>query len=118
MLTRNREIFRSYRTYRGAECAANTDHRLVAATLCIQLTQTCRKSHTPPKFDTDRLCTDDVKAQYTLELSNQFAILDTLPDDTQDTWVTVRTAITTAATKVLGRKPKLRKPWLSFWLDC
>ena len=59
-----------------------------------------------------------MKAQYTLELSNQFAILDTLPDDTQDTWVTVRTAITTAAATVLGGKPKLRKLWLSVRLDC
>ena len=70
-------------------------------------------SEITPKFDTGRLCTEDLKIQYTLELSSKFAILGTIPDGTQDTWVTVRTAITTAATKVLGRKPKLRKPWLS-----
>ena len=72
-------------------------------------------SEITPKFDTGRLCTEDLKTQYTLELSSKFAILDTIPDGTQDTWVTVRTAITvtTAAAKVLGRKPKLRKPWLS-----
>jgi hypothetical protein len=67
-------------------------------------------SEITPKFDTGRLCTEDLKTEYTLELSSKFAILDTIPDGTQGTAITV----TTAAATVLGRKPKLRKPWLSY----
>src|SRR5664279_5156613 len=44
MLTRDRKCFKSYRVHRSAECAANTDHRLIIATIFIRLTAVRRST--------------------------------------------------------------------------
>ena len=43
MLARNRKEFLTYRIYRGVECPANTDHRLVVARIALQFSYIKRR---------------------------------------------------------------------------
>ena len=113
MLTRNRDCFKSYRVHRGAECAANTDHRLVVACISVRLIK-MRKRPRMLKYDIDRLKSNSAVAnQYDIELQNRFSALGDLPDDVEDLWSSVRQVITETASAVVGQEKKLRKPWLS-----
>ena len=56
-LTRRHPYFRSYRVLRGAECPANTDHRLVAL-LAIDLCSVSKRLDVKPRINNELLVND------------------------------------------------------------
>ena len=46
-------------------------------------------------------------------MSNSFDVLGTLPQDVEDYWVSIRTAILTAAREALSVVQRARRPWLT-----
>lgn len=114
ILTRNHSDFISYRVFRGAECPANTDHRLIMARLKINLIPARKPVNVGRKLDTERL-TEDIKLQkeFAVKVQNRFDALTNLPDDVEQSWLTVRNNIMETASLVIGHKKHKRKPWLS-----
>ena len=114
ILSRCRQDFISYRILRGAESTANTDHRLVVATVRVDLCTASKKSDVEKKFDSELLAKDQsLQSSFELALRNQFDALVDLPDDVEQCWNVFRDNVVTVAKKVIGHKTSRRKPWLS-----
>jgi len=117
VLTRQRDrgLFKSCRTYRGAEAPANTDHVLLASDMRLTLQKARgRKPGCPTPFDTARLIQDtDLQQQYSVMVENKFDCLGTLPDDVDSSWDSFCSIIQSSADAVIGPKKNIRKPWLS-----
>lgn len=60
---RDQRLFKSYRVYRGAECPANTNYRLVVAALTAQ-PYTARKRQNAPKSDVQCLSSEATVQQH------------------------------------------------------
>jgi len=110
---RDRALFKSCRVYRGAEAPANTDHALLAAEIRIMLHKT-KKQQSQKPFDVARLTQDtDLQWRYSVAVQNKFEALSPMPEDADDSWNIFCTAVTTAASEVVGTRNQARKPWLS-----
>jgi hypothetical protein len=114
ILTRRRKDCCSLRVYRGAECPANTDHRIVVSRFKISLTKK-RKSNSPQgQVDVEKLaCIPQLQQDFSVAVSNRFSALSDLKDDAEDAWRCIRDNIKAAASEVIGYKHYMRKPWLS-----
>ena len=116
IITRERDkgLFKSYRTFRGAEAPANTDHVLLAAELCLTLSKPRKHTDSPKPFDTPRLLEDNtLQQQYSVTVQNKFDQLTALPDDVNDCWNSFCSVIQSSANEVIGTKKRTRQPWLS-----
>jgi len=79
-------MFKSLRVYRGAEIAANTDHRLVIAAVSLHPFR-APKLPKSMRLDVAALKSDSSLAdRYNIAVSNAFGDLDELPDDVEDAW--------------------------------
>ena len=114
ILTRSRKDFVSYRVYRGAECPANTDHRLIIARIKVDLVSTRPRPGGVGRFNVDALRHDaKLQSQYAKEVRNSLGPPSCLSDDVERCWKEIRDGIVGPALAVLGRDRVLRKPWLS-----
>src|SRR5664279_2261353 len=113
IITNNRSFFKSIRVYRGAEAAANTDHRLVVADAALH-PFIARKKHHEPHLDTTKLMQDSSLAHaYNVAVSNAFTALSDLPEDPEEAWTTTRQTILKAATSIIPLQRSQHRPWLS-----
>ena len=114
ILTSRRSLFQSYRTYRGAEAPANTDHRLVVAEMKLH-PWIKRKSKARPRLDLEKLRMDSQLAEkYCCALlTKQLNVADLKDDDVEQAWQKVSSALSTAASETIGYARTKRKPWLS-----
>jgi len=114
IITRDRNAFTSCRVYRGAECPANTDHRLLAAKMKLSWRPAVRSHQHQPKYDTISLLNDSsIADRYTVDVCNRFQALSSDEDDVESQWAAIRSAIRKSANTVVGRRKPVRKPWLS-----
>ena len=66
------------------------------------------------RYDGDKLRREAVRKEFTLELRNRFAVLETEDDDDHDInskWAQFSKAYNNTAENLLGRKRKSNKPW-------
>jgi len=117
-LTRRRQDFKSYRVFRGAECPANTDHRLVIAQVSIDLCSATRRPGAKPAIDSERLANDcALQATFAVAVQNRFAALADHSDDVEQSWRRIRDNLVDIGMTVAGPKKRSSKPWLSSEAD-
>jgi len=113
VLTKDRSLFKSLRVYRGAEIAANTDHRLVIAAISLRPFR-APKLPKSVRLDVAALKSDSSLAdRYNVAVSNAFGDLDELPDDVEDAWQSIRRTILSSAETTIPKQISRRRPWLS-----
>ena len=111
--TRNRSLFKSLRVYRGAEIAANTDHRLVIAAISLRSFR-APKLPKSVRLDVAALKSDSSLAdRYNIAVSNAFGDLDELPDDVEDVWQSIHRTILSSAEATIPKQISRIRPWLS-----
>jgi len=82
ILTKRREDFTSYRVFKGAECPANTDHRLIIANCKMELVRSKQKIDIKRSFNVESLRSDSsLRDRYALEVQKGFNALDNLTND-------------------------------------
>ena len=115
IMTRDRRLFTSCRVCRSAECASNTDHHMVVATMQLSLLHAPKTgAGARRKFDTDALLrSPEVATQFSVAVSNRFAALAELPDNVEEAWGVFSSTMRLSAEQVIGYKCPSRKPWLS-----
>nr|KAG5695646.1 hypothetical protein BaRGS_029136 [Batillaria attramentaria] len=101
------------RAKRGADAAS--DHHLVIAAIKIKLKayrdQADRPSH---KYNVHSLKESVKTNAFRCELRNRFSALDTLPEETiEEHWHDLRETWTATCKKVLGKKTRQHKEWLT-----
>nr|KAG5693360.1 hypothetical protein BaRGS_017653 [Batillaria attramentaria] len=101
------------RAKRGADAAS--DHHLVTAAIKIKLKayrdQADRPSH---KYNVHSLKESVKTNAFRCELRNRFSALDTLPEETiEEHWHDLRETWTATCKKVLGKKTRQHKEWLT-----
>ena len=113
IITNKRSFFKSIRVCRGAEAAANTDHRLVVAEASLYPFVKSRRP-TTPRLDTNRLMQDpELAHKYNVAVSNAFSALSDLSSDPEEAWVTTRQTLLAAATSTIPTRRSQRRPWLT-----
>jgi len=113
VLTRERSLFKSLRVYRGAETAANTDHRLVIAVISLRPFRV-PKLPKSVRLDVAALKSDSSLAdRYNIAVSNAFGDLDELPDDVEDAWQSIHRTILSSAEATVPKQISRRRPWLT-----
>lgn len=95
-----------------------SDHHLVTALIKTKLKKTQARAATQPRFDTQRLRDNTVKAAFVSNLRNRFQILQNIPEQQEDTnvntsWKKVAALYTESSKKEIGyRKNKIKKDWI------
>ncbi len=108
-----RRSLHDVRTKRGADAAS--DHHLVMATLKIKLKAYNDQAGRPSfKFNVHCLKEKAKAEEFNVELRNRFSILSFLPDETiEDQWQILKEVWTTTCKKVLGKKTRKQKEWIT-----
>lgn len=113
VLARPLRIVKSYRVFRGAEAPANTDHRLLVATVAVPF-RPAYKPKPKPMLNVQALRDDmGLQRDYNIAIQNSFSALEDLPEDVESAWSLISNAITGVAKEVVGYRQHRRKPWLS-----
>ncbi|KAL8622673.1 hypothetical protein ACOMHN_009307 [Nucella lapillus] len=108
-----RRSLHDVRTRRGADAAS--DHHLVVAVLQTKLKAYKDQAGRPSfKYNVNTL-KDRVKAnEFKVELRNRFSALENLTEETvEGHWHGLRDTLTSTCRKILGKKTRKRKEWLS-----
>ena len=106
--TRWRSFVQNCRVFRGAQLA-NTDHRMLVATLTLKLKRT--PANKVLRHAVHALEKPTVRQHFALTISNRYAALE---DNASTDWPTFRDAVTSTATDVLGsRGAAPKRPWIS-----
>ena len=109
--TRWRTFIQNCRVYRGAHLA-NTDHRMLVATLALKL-KSIRANPNSIRHNIAALKNPATQEQFAVSISNRFAALEDLDGEDSD-WPTFKEAVTSAASETLGRARAVpKKPWIS-----
>jgi len=102
------------RVMRGADVAS--DHHLVRTRVRLKLKKITKPTSSRIRYDVDKLRHEAIRQEFTLELRNyRFAVLETTDDDhdINSKWTQFNKAQNNTAEKLLGRKRKSSKPWIS-----
>ena len=117
------------RAHRGAD--VGSDHNLVITKAQLRLNSTSKKQEGATRFEESKLREPAIRQQFQIELRNRFRILqmsdqnDMGADDQQNSeqpdqaesidnmWQKIKTTYTETALKVLGRRKKKCKSWIS-----
>ncbi|XP_072384640.1 uncharacterized protein [Diabrotica undecimpunctata] len=106
----------SVRTMRGPD--SDTDHFLVKAKLRTRIsTQTTDKHTKIERWNVAKLKEENNQRQYQVELRNRFQVLEINENESEDIdqrWNSIKTTITEAAEKSVGRTKKTKK---KKWFD-
>nr|KAG5695243.1 hypothetical protein BaRGS_008071 [Batillaria attramentaria] len=101
------------RAKRGADAAS--DHHLVIAAIKIKLKAYRDQADRPSRKYNVHSLKESVKTNaFRCELRNRFSALDTLPEETiEEHWHDLRKTWTATCKKVLGKKTRQHKEWLT-----
>ena len=113
------------RTKRGADC--NSDHNLVIAKIQLKLKFMRNENSYREKYNLNKLVNPEVNHEFTLKLTNKFAILtnniDTDDEDDENstnnldtvetTWEYIKKSYNEVCIDVLGKKKREEEEWLS-----
>ena len=110
------------RTKRGADC--NSDHNLVIAKFQLKLKSIKNENSFREKYNLNKLVNPEVNNEFTLKLTNKFAILTEATDLDNDTtnnitesvetvWEHIKKSYNEVCKDVLGRKKRDEEEWLS-----
>src|SRR5271163_3658012 len=112
---RDRGLLKSYRVHRGPEAPASTGHRLLIATIDLQVPFVKSRRTVPRRVDLDRLRVDTaLSAWYSIEIHNRFSVLGTMDDDDgEHIWKKLSSEITGAAVDTVGLVRRKRQPWMT-----
>jgi len=103
IITRDRNAFTSCRVYHGAECPANTDHRLLAAKMKLSWRPAVRFRQQQPKYDTISLLNDSsIADRYTIDVCNRFQALSLDEEDVESQWAAISSASGSLQTQLLA----------------
>ena len=93
---------------RGADIAS--DHQLIRTQIKLKL-----KKKTRIRYNANKLQDKATRSAFKLELSNRFAVLEAIDEepDINTRWNQFSKAYNNTAEKVLGRKKRNNKPWIS-----
>ena len=104
------------KVYRGAD--VGSDHYMLFAKVKLKLVAVDSNKQRRRVYDINRLKSQEVRRNFSIELMNRFAALATLEDETdQDpvecSWNRFKKSYADAAKKTVGFKKKKTKKWLS-----
>ena len=104
-----------YRVFRGAECPANTDHYdLVATEVALFACQNSVKpSRVRIRYSTAHKRQTSSTGILSCSAQNRSSSLSSLPDDLEECWTLVRSAIHSSAKEVIGYRRDKSQAWLS-----
>lgn len=108
-----RRSMQDVRVRRGADAAS--DHQLLVATLKTKLRSFCDSAGKPHhKFNIQFLKDKKKAEEFNCEVRNRFEALTELAEETVEThWTEVQKTWKEACTKILGRKEREQKEWLT-----
>ena len=102
------------RSFPGADIGS--DHDLVMMTFQVRLKKTRKPNQPRLRFDLDKLRDPDVACTFQATIGGKFAPLIGLSDEDMDmdTMITTyNTAVTDAASEILGKERHRKKPWVT-----
>ena len=100
------------RSFPGADIGS--DHDLVMMTFRIRLKEARKPNQPRLRFDLENLRDPDVACTFQATIGGKFAPLIRLSDEDMDTdtmITTYNTAVTDAASEILGKERRRKKPW-------
>ena len=101
----------SSRVFRGAESPANSDHRLVVATMRHLYPARTTKARQQKCLDVQTLAQcDELADKYNIAVTNCFQDLGSLPADVEESWQAVRNTILESARSTLPVVQKAERP--------
>ena len=106
-------IYRT-RSFPGADIGS--DHDLVMMTFQVRLKKTRKPNQPRLRFDLEKLRDPDVACTFQATIGGKFAPLIGLSDEDMDmdTMITTyNTAVTEAASEILGKERRRKKPWVT-----
>ena len=104
-------ILQNCRVFRSAEFFA-TDHRLVVATLRLQIkTERISRCH-QKRFHLEKLSDEECAHEYAVAISNRFDVLRTV-EDPVERWETFKRATLAAADECIGDRPRSGRGFVS-----
>ena len=102
------------RSFPGADIGS--DHDLVMMTFQVRLKKTIKPNQPRLRFDLEKLSDPDVACTFQATIGGKFAPLIGLSgeDMDMDTMITTyNTAVTDAASEILGKERRRKKPWVT-----
>ena len=91
-----------------------SDHDLVMMTFQVRLKKTRKPNQPRLRFDLEKLRDPDVACTFQATIGGKFAPLIGLSDEDMDTMITTyNTAVTDAASEILGKQRRRKKPWIT-----
>ena len=102
------------RSFPGADIGS--DHDLVMMTFQVRLKKTRKPNQPRLRFDLEKLRDPDVACTFQATIGRKFAPLIELSDEDihMDTMITTyNTAVTDAASEILGKERRRKKPWVT-----
>ena len=102
------------RSFPGADIGS--DHDLVMMTFQVRLKKTRKPNQPRLRFDLEKLRDPDVACTFQATIGGKFAPLIGLSDEDMDmdTMITTyNTAVTDAASEILGKERRRKKPWVT-----
>ena len=102
------------RSFPGADIGS--DHDLVMMTFQVRLKKTRKPNQPRLRFDLEKLRDPDVACTFQATIGGKFAPLIGLSDEDMDmdTMITTyNTAVTDAASEILGKQRRRKKPWIT-----
>ena len=86
--------------YRGAEAPANTDHRLLVASVAVS-PRFAHRAAREQKYDVQRMSRDPGLANsYAVTVHNKFDALGPIFDDVEEAWTTISSVNRDSADKI------------------
>ena len=100
------------RSFPGADIGS--DHDLVMMTFQVRLKMARKPNQPRLRFDLEKLRNPDVACTFQATIGGKFAPLIGLSDEDMDTMITTyNTAMIDAASEILGKERRRKKPWVT-----
>jgi hypothetical protein len=113
ILSSTRSVFKSYRVYRGAEAPANTDHRLLVASVSLRSLPR-PKLKRPPRIAVENLSCPAIASSYCDHLRTKLRSVCESSSDVEGLWSNVSREILHCASESIGFTTlKKQQPWVT-----
>jgi exonuclease III len=106
-----RRSLQDVRVRRGADAA--TDHHLVVAKLKLKLLRCKVQTPTSTRYNVALLADTNKQAEYQIELTNRYRVLQNDSEDINDSWQHMKEAWQVACKVVVGTKKGSQQEWIT-----